>query len=926
MVEFAVLGPLQVSGDRGPIEIAGGKERALLAHLISDAGRTVTTDDLIDSLWGDDPPRTAAKSLQTHVHRLRNALEPDRHGSPSLLVTEGPGYRLAVPDDAIDASLFARLVDLGRRAYLDGRVEAAALTLRQALALWRGPAYAGFEYTRFGAGESRRLEELRRDALEDRIAADLDLGRAREAVPELESLVHEDPLRERLWWLLVLALYRAGRQADALGAYARARRILTNELGVEPGEDLRSLHAQVLSQDEGLRAPATGRALPPALVPPPGPFVGRDRELALLRSAWDQAVTGQPAIVILRGPPGSGRRRLAAELAVAIADQAGLVEFHSAGIQPPGIARTATLTVLGSQVLQVAPTALAGSRLTVVVRDPSGQVPDGATVLDLQPLAAEHVRTILGNYLDDTQLEQALPGILRQSGGIPGRVHAAALEMIRRRAADKVSAAAARTDRMHAALGLARDDLRSNVAEFHDVLDRAPQAAADSCPWKGLAAYEVADAPLFAGRERLVADLVTRMASSRLLAIVGASGSGKSSLVRAGLLASLAAGALPGSDGWIQLVMRPGPHPLREMAQVALRGAEPTRDRVADLLERMVYDDQAAGRLVLVVDQLEETWTTCSDPAERESFLEALADVVQSESRCTVVLVVRAEYVAELADQPVLAAALSDATVLVGAPDAAEVRRCVQRPADRAGLELEIGLADALVADTGDEPGSLPLLSTALTELWDHREGRLLTLAGYVSAGGIQGAVARIAERAYGALEPADQAAARILLLRLAGPGEGEAVTRRRVPLARLSDLPDDRVRAVVDPLADARLLSVSADHVEVAHEALFREWPRLRAWLEEDAAGRAVQRRLTVAAEEWDAAGRDAAELWRGTRLAAGVEFAATHPDEVTEIEHTFLEASLAQQDAERRAAEERAAVATRKNRQLRWLLSVLG
>jgi WD40 repeat protein len=213
-----------------------------------------------------------------------------------------------------------------------------------------------------------------------------------------------------------------------------------------------------------------------------------------------------------------------------------------------------------------------------------------------------------------------------------------------------------------------------------------------------------------------------------------------------------------------------------------------------------------------------------------------------------------------------------------------------------------------------------------LTELWEQRDGRRLTLAAYVAAGGIRGAVARIAERAYGAVDPADQAAARILLLRLAGPGEGEAVTRRRVPLTELAALPDRRVRAVVDPLAQARLLSVSAGHVEVAHEALFREWPRLRAWLDEDAAGRAVQRRLAVAVAEWDAGGREPTELWRGTRLAAGVEFASAHPDEVTDVEHVFLEAGQAQLDAERREAEERAATATRQNRRLRWLLGGLG
>ena len=165
-----------------------------------------------------------------------------------------------------------------------------------------------------------------------------------------------------------------------------------------------------------------------------------------------------------------------------------------------------------------------------------------------------------------------------------------------------------------------------------------------------------------------------------------------------------------------------------------------------------------------------------------------------------------------------------------------------------------------------------------------------------------------------------------MLLLRLAGPGEGDAVTRRRVPLTELATLPDPRVRAVVEPLAAARLLTFDAGYVEVAHEALFREWPRLRGWLEEHAAARTVQRRLVHAAAEWDEGGREPTEVWRGGRLAAGVEFAAAYPDEVTTVERVFLDAGQAQLDTERREAEKRAAAATKQNQRLRWLLGGLG
>jgi DNA-binding SARP family transcriptional activator len=882
----------------------------------------VTAEELIDSLWGDAPPRTAAKSLQTHVLRLRNALEPERRGSPRLLVTEGPGYRLAVADEAVDARRFARLVEVGRRAYAEGKADVAARTLREGLALWRGPAYAGFEATTFGGGEARRLEELRMVALEDRIAADLDLGRALATVPELEALVHEQPLRERLWHLLVLGLYRSGRQADALAAYARARQTLVEELGVEPGEELRRLHAGVLAQDTALLARVSAAALPAALVPPPGPFVGRDHEFAVLRDAWARTTAGQPGTIVVRGPWGAGTRRIAAELAVEVAERGGVVEHQADGTVPVERAVVPTLTVVAGPVTDPSGGGQgSGPRLTVVLGTPATPVPDWAEALDLRPLPPGDVRTILLTYLDEPTVDDVLPQVLREAGGIPGRVHNAAVGLCRRRAAVRVSDAADRTSETHDAFAAAREDLRERVADFRDVVERESLPGAEACPWKGLAAYDLADAPWFAGRERLVAELLARLAPARLLAVVGASGSGKSSLVHAGLLASLQAGALPGSEGWARVVVRPGPRPMRELVRAALHGAEPGPDRVADLLERMVYGGKQAGRVVLVVDQLEETWTVCADAAEWAAFLDAIADLAESDTSCAVVLVVRADYVASLADHPAISRALADATVLVGSPSAAEVRRAVEHPAERAGLVLDVGLADALVADAADEPGSLPALSTALTELWAHRVGRRLTLAAYVGAGGIRGVVARIAERAYSALDPDDKAAARVLLMRLAGPGERDAVTRRRVPLAELNALPDPRVRAVVAPLTDARLLTVGEGHVEVAHEALFREWPRLRAWLDEDAAGRAVQRRLAVAASEWETSGREPTELWRGARLSAGVDFAAAHPEEVTDVESAFLEAGQAQLDTERRAAEARAAAASRQNRRLRWL-----
>jgi WD40 repeat protein len=774
------------------------------------------------------------------------------------------------------------------------------------------------------------LEGLRLVALEDRIAADLDAGRVRETVPELESLVEEHPLRERFWQLLVLALYRSDRQADALAAYARARDLLIDELGVEPSAELRRLHARVLEQDDALRAPMPEPSLPAGLVPNAGPFVGRSTELAVLRMAWQRVSdSGTAAVVFLRGAAGSGLTQLAAQFAAELAELGVVVEHQPDGAWPEAPADSPMLTVVDvrrSQRVDAGAVSARGRRLMVVLAGPGISAPDGTDVVDVGRLGSDDVRTIVATYVDDAA-DDVLGEVLRTSGGLPGRVHDAALTVARQRAAAVVGGAAAHTEQVSEDLQAARADLRRGVTQYREVIERQAPVDPGTCPWKGLVAYGIADAPWFAGRERLVAELLTRLPSARLVGVVGGSGSGKSSLLQAGLLASLQAGALPGSERWVPLVMRPGTHPMRELVRTALHGVDSERDRdqIAQLLERVVFDGAEQSRVVLVVDQFEEVWTACADGTERQAFLDALVEIVDTTSRCTVVLGVRADHVASLADQPALAQALTDATVLVGTPTSAEVRRAVEHPAELAGLVLDVGLADALVDDADDEPGSLPLLSTALTELWEHRDGRRLTLAAYAESGGLRGAVARIAERAYGELDDRDQAAVRVLLLRLAGPGEGDAVTRRRVPLTEFATLPDPRVRAVVEPLADARLLTVDTGHVEVAHEALFREWPRLRGWLDEHATARAVQRRLVHAATEWDDSGREPAELWRGSRLAAGVEFATAYPDEVTVVEREFLDAGQAQLDAERREAQERAAAATKQNRRLRWLLGGL-
>jgi DNA-binding SARP family transcriptional activator len=249
-VEFRLLGPLEVVHEGGTLPLGGQKQRALLAVLLLRAGEVVATDRLIDDLWGEQPPRTAATSLQNLVSQLRKMLGPD------AVVTKPPGYQLAIPADRVDLVRFERLVRAARGAPADER----AAKLREALALWRGPPLLDLAYEPFAQSEIRRLEELRLSALEERIEADLELERHAELVGELEGLVSAHPLRERLRGQLMLALYRSGRQAEALKAYHDARRALVDELGIEPSPALQQLHGSILRQESTL-APAAPRSV-----------------------------------------------------------------------------------------------------------------------------------------------------------------------------------------------------------------------------------------------------------------------------------------------------------------------------------------------------------------------------------------------------------------------------------------------------------------------------------------------------------------------------------------------------------------------------------------------------------------------------------------------------------------------------------------
>jgi DNA-binding SARP family transcriptional activator/WD40 repeat protein len=664
-VDFRILGLLEVARDGEPLMLGAVQQRALLAVLVLHRGEVVSTDRLVDELWGERAPVAAAKTVQVYVSHLRKAL------GAGVIVTQGRAYRLAVAPEQVDAVRFEALCAEGRRALAGGDASRAKERLCSALGIWRGEPLAEFAYEPFAQAAIARLQEARLAALEDRIEADLALGADGELIGEIESLIAANPLQERLRGQLMLALYRTGRQADALAAYRQASELLREELGLEPSRLLQELERSILGHDASLD----------------------------------------------------------------------------------------------------------GTRHATAAR------------------------------------------------GVP--------------------------------LGV--------------------------CPFKGLAFFDRADAEYFCGRERLVADLLARLVESPLVGILGSSGIGKSSLLRAGVLPALSAGSLPGSAAWRQVLLRPGAHPNAELSR-ALAGDGPGR----------ALGQLAPGeRLVIAVDQLEELFTLCEQEGERAAFADQLAAAAgDAERRALLVVSLRADFYGRLASYPRLAALVSASHVLVGPMDRDELARAIEQPAARAGLEAERPLVDALVSDVAGEPGGLPLLSTTLLELWRSRDGCTLRYGSYRASGGVRGAVARLAEDAYNQLGEGERRIARGLMLRLAS-GENETLARRRVPLGELERITG--ARPVLAELTAARLLTVSDGEVELSHEALLREWPRYRTWLEEDRIGRRLHAHLTAAARDWDERGRDVADVYRGGRLATALEWRAGHEPELNQTERAFLDASRA-------------------------------
>jgi WD40 repeat protein/energy-coupling factor transporter ATP-binding protein EcfA2 len=398
-----------------------------------------------------------------------------------------------------------------------------------------------------------------------------------------------------------------------------------------------------------------------------------------------------------------------------------------------------------------------------------------------------------------------------------------------------------------------------------------PQPSA-TCPYRGLVAYDVADAEAYFGRGEEVSQCRRRLAGSAVLVVVGPSGCGKSSLVRAGVAAALK------RDGRRVVVVTPGARPMDALTGLPATGRPP----------------------VLVMDQCEEAVTLCPDPAERAQFFQTLAAY-----RGPLVVALRADRLGELSAHPSFARVVERGMYLLKRMDDANLRAAIEGPARDAGLVFEPGLVDLLVRDVEGEPGALPLLSHTLRETWRHREGRTLTVAGYRSCGGIRGAVAQSAEQVYNSAPQELRATLRDLLLRLVAPSPDGEPQRGKVP--RVVVAGDPRRERAIEMLVAARLVTSDHDEVQLAHEALARAWPRLRGWLDDDLEGQRILRHLATTAQAWESMGRPDSELYRGVRLARALQWRQQSGSELNPAEREFLDVSRRLADRERSATRRR-------------------
>ena len=942
-----VLGPVRLIADGAPVDLGGPRQRRLLGALVVHRGSVVSTDRLIDAVFDGEPPEAARRTFRTYVARLRRALDVAGVDASGVVVTEAGGY--VVPNSAIEldsAQFEEALVDAQDRLTA-GDADGAALGLEEALGMWSGSAYGEFADEEWASVEAIRLTALRTVARELRAEAVLESGRHAAVIPDIEALIEEEPFREEPRRLLGLALYRTGRHVDALRAVREYRRSLADETGLEPSRQLDELEQLIVDQDPRLEARPQGRKLRGYVLGSPI----AETDLGMTYRATQPSVGREVAITAI--PPGLAddatfvRRFEVHAQRIASIEHPNVVPLYDYW-REPGAAYLVTRYLAGGSLdRRLSERPLTDVERLSILRDV------GAALTAAHGRGITHGQLDAASVLFDDAGTAYLTGFGIETDQRSTPADIAALGQLAMKlwtqsttTSDQTQASVAIASRVttiaERAGGSQTDVPVASVAELVAGIESAAAGrtvpTADPKrptiegpnPYRGLFAFAESDAEVFFGRERLVEELVVDLATHPFLAVVGPSGSGKSSVVRAGLLPRLrSAGAFVAS-------MVPGERPLAELeialSTVACRPVPDLADIVADDpsgLGAVLADvlPESGRELILLIDQFEEAFTLAHD-AERNLLMRAIVHALDDPAiPLRVILTARADFLGPILDDALVGSLVRDHSRLVAPLDADELHVAIVGPAENAGVAVESALAAALVSDAASSPGSLPLLQYALTELYEHRVEGTMTLDAYHRLGGMGAVLSQRAEEIYSGLDADDRAASRRLFSRLIMPGEGKDDTRRRATQSELAEVSN----AVLGGYGKARLIAFDRDPttreptVEIAHEALIREWPRLRTWIDEDRDGVRVLRRLTASAVEWEAADGDDSELYRGGRLDAVEEWMTENPGDVNELERAFMNASLAARNAARQHDREQRDREMRSNRRLRGLVAAL-
>lgn len=997
-VRLRVLGEVQVVGPSGPVPLGGRRQRLLLAELLANVGQVVGLGTLIEAVWpGEDVPAEPERTVRVYVTRLRKVFALAGLEQSTLVTSDG-GYLLQAGATVYDAEAFVALTNEARR--IDQPLEKSVELLERALALWNGPAFGELAGEHSLLSQAQHLEELRLETYEQRATVRLALGDSALVVAELEQLVARHPLRERLRRLLMEALARGGRTAEALRVLADYRRLLRTELGLEPSAELCAVEAALLAPESPVEDAAPHR------------FVRGYRlferigegAFSVVYRARQASVGRDVAVKIIRAEladlPDFIRRFEAEAQLVARLEHPNIVPLYDFWREPARAYLVMRWLRAGSLEAQLDRGPWPLDRTTRMVVDVGAALSSahrvGVIHRDVRPaniLLDDEGNAYLSDFgiaLTPNDAAAAYPALSPGSPayaapeqltghvvGPPGDVYGLAMTVFESLAGRPAHAEA------NDAADLRRRQLTEQIPRLHAFCPDAPDAVDDVLamatakspedryqsvdefvfafctavapmvgvattnreqhrnPYRGLLPFHEADATMFFGRDELISELVAHLRHhgvGRCLAVIGASGSGKSSVIRAGLIPALRRGRVTGSDRWFVAECKPGTDPYASLAESLLRL---TTTQHVDVLQRLTADASGivsttnamlpagSSELVLVIDQFEELFTS-ADPASCDCFLDSLAcAVTQPGSRVRVVITLRSDYLDRVMLHQGFGQVLRNSVRMIPPLAPSEIEQAIVNPARKAGVRIQDGLVAEMVAEVTNRPAVLPLLQFALHQLYERQQDGMLTIRAYRELGGVTGALAERAEDLVhgdaGRIE-----LARRLFRRLVGVGADSEEARRRALRSELA--PDGGpTGALIDAFGDARLLSFDRDPatraptVEIAHEALLSQWPRLAAWISEDRDGVRVLRQIAEAAVAWDDRNRDPVELYRGGRLDDALNWRSAHDLDLNNLEHAFLAAGEAQRDRARAAELKSIELSERTNRRLGRLLATV-